>query len=261
MEANTIPCAHCQGTGMVRSVESTALSILRAIESEGLKGLSAEILVTVPNGVDLYLLNQKRSTLTEIEIHYQLSVTIHRDEALINPDFRIQVLAERKEPLVQPVTVVAREEIIDIEDEEDRPELSSVETTAEEETLSTGEKKRRRNRRRQRKPPHQHPIEAALDATLSQELGVSEAPSEPGIVEETASIGEGTAKSLRRRRRFGKRPRYRSPQQQQEGSGNIAPASQSQQQNPLPLRAEPAQESTGEGKSTRKGWWKRLLES
>jgi ribonuclease E len=240
---------------MVRSVESTALSILRAIESEGLKGLSVEILVTVPSGVDLYLLNQKRATLTETENRYQLNVTINRDEDLVNPDFRIQTLAERKEPLTHVVMAIKEEIIEDIE-EEDQPEPPSIETTAETETSSTGERKRRRNRRRQRKPASQRsPIEAVGDATPSQNLGASEAPPQPIPSEEAAATGERTAKHSRRRRRFGKRPRHRSPHASvQEASETMTSSAQSHA--PVPLRPEPA-ENTG----TRKGWWKRLLES
>ena len=36
-EASMVTCRHCRGTGHVRSTESTALYMLRAIEDEGLK--------------------------------------------------------------------------------------------------------------------------------------------------------------------------------------------------------------------------------
>ncbi|MGE0724012.1 MAG: Rne/Rng family ribonuclease, partial [Alphaproteobacteria bacterium] len=64
-ETSTQPCPHCGGTGHIRSIESTALHVLRAIEEEGLRRRSAEIRVSVPTGVALYILNQKRAALTE----------------------------------------------------------------------------------------------------------------------------------------------------------------------------------------------------
>ena len=47
-EVSTQPCPHCAGTGVIRSVESTALQVLRAIEEEGIRRRSAEICVYVP---------------------------------------------------------------------------------------------------------------------------------------------------------------------------------------------------------------------
>src|SRR5439155_1455455 len=58
-EASTQPCPHCGGTGFIRSVESTALYVLRAIEEEGIRRRSAEICIYVPTNVALYILNQK----------------------------------------------------------------------------------------------------------------------------------------------------------------------------------------------------------
>lgn len=102
METNSSVCHHCRGTGLVRSIESMSLLVLRAIESSGTEGRSAEIIVTVPTGVDLYLLNQKRASLTAVESRYQMHVIIARDDTIISPDFRIEILSERKTPLNLP---------------------------------------------------------------------------------------------------------------------------------------------------------------
>ncbi len=64
LEASTEPCPHCGGTGHIRSTESTALHILRAIEEEGMRRRTAEITVAVPTIVALYLLNHKREALS-----------------------------------------------------------------------------------------------------------------------------------------------------------------------------------------------------
>ena len=65
-EASMVTCRHCRGTGHVRSTESTALYMLRAIEDEGLKQRSTAVTVTVPTAVALYILNNKRAALAEI---------------------------------------------------------------------------------------------------------------------------------------------------------------------------------------------------
>ena len=99
VESNMRPCTHCHGTGMVRSIESMALLILRGIESAGLAGKSAEIVVTVPSGVDLYLLNQKRTHIVLLEKRYDMSVMVQRDDSLIPPDYRLDTLVDREEVL------------------------------------------------------------------------------------------------------------------------------------------------------------------
>ncbi|MBI1953989.1 MAG: ribonuclease E/G, partial [Proteobacteria bacterium] len=100
MEAHSVLCHHCQGTGFLRSTESLTLSILRAIEAEGINGKAASLLVTVPSGIDLYLLNQKRSSLISFEKRFSFQITVQRDDSLISPFFRIQTLEpKRLEPV------------------------------------------------------------------------------------------------------------------------------------------------------------------
>ncbi len=89
LEASTQPCPHCGGSGNIRSTESTALHVLRAIEEEGMRRRTAEITVAVPKAVALYVLNQKRTTLQLIESRYGCHVTIDEDDALIPPAFRL----------------------------------------------------------------------------------------------------------------------------------------------------------------------------
>ena len=48
LEATTKECPHCLGTGLVRSDDSQALSILREIEEEAIRKRTKEILATVP---------------------------------------------------------------------------------------------------------------------------------------------------------------------------------------------------------------------
>src|SRR5206468_2981170 len=91
-EASTQPCPHCGGTGFIRSVESTALYVLRSIEEEGIRRRSAEVCIYVPTNVALYILNQKRESLTQIEARYGVKVMVAQDDTLIPPSFRLERL-------------------------------------------------------------------------------------------------------------------------------------------------------------------------
>ena len=107
LEHSTEICPHCAGTGRIRSIESAALHALRAIEEEGVRRRAGEIVVSVPPNVALYLLNQKRHTLSEIEKRYGFAVTIEADDELHAADCEIE-----------------RVRGADRRDERDRPELA-----------------------------------------------------------------------------------------------------------------------------------------
>ncbi|MBN9088773.1 MAG: Rne/Rng family ribonuclease [Reyranella sp.] len=97
LEHSTEICPHCAGTGRVRSIESAALHALRAIEEEGVRRRSSEIVVSVPPNVALYLLNQKRHALSEIEQRYAFHVTIEADDELHAADCEIERVRQRRD--------------------------------------------------------------------------------------------------------------------------------------------------------------------
>ena len=108
VETNFGRCPHCEGTGLIRSVESTVLYVLRAIEEEGTRKRSSEITVWVPTPIALYILNQKRDTLAGIELRYGLRVFVQADDTLIPPDMRLERIRARvagPEDGQAPVTV------------------------------------------------------------------------------------------------------------------------------------------------------------
>src|SRR6185503_16362913 len=96
LEHSTEICPHCAGIGRVRSLESAALHALRAIEEEGVRRRASEIAVSVPPNVALYLLNQKRQTLSEIEKRYGFHVIIEADEELHAADVDIERVRSRR---------------------------------------------------------------------------------------------------------------------------------------------------------------------
>jgi ribonuclease E len=184
LETTYSVCPHCIGTGMVRSPDSAALHVLRAIEEEGLRRKAAEILIHVPAHIALFILNQKRDTLISIEQRYQMRVLIERDDTLINPLFRIErlraktleeqqaaLLAQAESLRAMPAPVHEPEiddEVDEPEEDEDTESTASVVSTdqpakaaqpANAETPASTDSeaanaraKRKRRRRRQRRP-------------------------------------------------------------------------------------------------------------
>ena len=90
IEATTQPCPACHGTGLVRSEESLALTIVRQVEEEGVRGRSKEVQVRAPVGVVNFLFNHKREHLAAIEARTGMAVRLEADAHLVSPDFSIE---------------------------------------------------------------------------------------------------------------------------------------------------------------------------
>ncbi|TXN83518.1 ribonuclease E/G [Methylobacterium sp. WL8] len=82
LESSSVPCVHCGGSGFVRATASVALHILRAIEEALLKSASHNLILRTRTEVALYILNQKRGHLHELEMRFGVTVTIAADERL-----------------------------------------------------------------------------------------------------------------------------------------------------------------------------------
>ena len=79
----TTPCPVCKGAGKVRSPESSALSILRMVQSElARKGSASSVLVGAPLPVAALLLNRKRRQISELETDFGARVLVFSEPAL-----------------------------------------------------------------------------------------------------------------------------------------------------------------------------------
>jgi ribonuclease E len=97
LEGTTHVCEHCQGTGRIRSVESSALAALRAIEVEAARGGAGAVNVRLTTAIALYILNEKRNYLARLEQTHDLVVTIATDDHLGHTDIDIE-RTEAREP-------------------------------------------------------------------------------------------------------------------------------------------------------------------
>ena len=82
LEGSSETCAHCNGSGMVRSVESRALHVLRQIDENAGKFTEDELTVHLPQDVAIYLLNIKRAQLHEIEARTGIAIAVEIDAEL-----------------------------------------------------------------------------------------------------------------------------------------------------------------------------------
>lgn len=82
LEGATEVCPHCQGAGRVRSAESAALMVLRAVDIEAGKNGAGSINLRVSTAVALYILNHKRDYLQRLQAARGLAVIIQIDDSL-----------------------------------------------------------------------------------------------------------------------------------------------------------------------------------
>jgi ribonuclease E len=91
MESSTVKCINCGGSGVVRSVESIGLQMLRVIEEICLsKKCGRQINIYMPSNVAFYLLSNKRHELSALETRFQLKLQLKEDNRLINTGFKIE---------------------------------------------------------------------------------------------------------------------------------------------------------------------------
>ena len=91
-EGASIPCPRCGGSGHIRDTESSALQILRVIQEESLKDSTAAVFVQVPVEVASFLLNEKRTEITKIELKQRINVLLVPNKALDTPNYKLERL-------------------------------------------------------------------------------------------------------------------------------------------------------------------------
>ena len=174
LEATTTQCAHCHGTGYVRSDENMALTILREIEEEGVRQRCKEVLVKVPLSIANYLLNQKREHISMVEVRYGLSVRVEADIHMIPPDYQIERLktATRIIPHVEGGTVLpeALADLPPVEEETVRP--------ADDEEDGPRKRGRRRRKRGGRRNQRGQSNEGVSEAEIVDETSAADTQAE-----------------------------------------------------------------------------------
>ncbi len=273
-ETTFVTCPHCQGRGQVRSIENSALHVLRSIEEEGGKRRAAEIVVHVHASVALYLLNRKRDKLAQIEARYGMSVLFEPDDSLLPPTVRVE-LTRAADPnrVVEERAVLRMDYAPEPEYEDEAPDVELAEEEAEPapragrpradadavegETAAEGQaRKRKRRRRRGGRREDGSPTPSGegeaegeggegeeaeagaeqdpLEAELRATVGAAEDGSAPAVDAEGETAAEREGRSRRRRGRRGGRGRREDGSPRPEGAAGESFAEDEQPELPPP---------------------------
>jgi ribonuclease E len=166
LESSSVPCPHCAGAGMIRSTPSVALQILRALEETLIKSASHNLTVRTRPEVALYVLNQKRAHLADLETRFNIAITISTDANLLGTRYfevergefvgnegRVVPTSFKAEAIASDVddeALDAAAEAAALDAETDGTEAVAAEAQGQSER-GEGENSRRRRRRRRRR--------------------------------------------------------------------------------------------------------------
>src|SRR5512137_3053791 len=89
-ESTNITCPRCNGMGVIRSVESLALAILRLIGEEARKDRTSKVIAQLPVDVATYLMNEKREWLHSIEARSGIDVILVPNRYLETPAYELR---------------------------------------------------------------------------------------------------------------------------------------------------------------------------
>ena len=186
LEATTSPCAHCHGTGLIRSDDNLALMILREIEEEAVRGKNKEILISTSFDVANYLINNKRDHILEIEKRNGISIRIEAQPNITNPNYIIEKLKEATRTIPKSDEKLISVDTSIIESSETLTEPTENKVNSED-TVEENEqfKKKRRRRRRGGKGKNNNPNDEKLSnddeatkleesSTMPQDLTIKE---------------------------------------------------------------------------------------
>ena len=155
LEASTKVCPHCEGTGLVRTASSAALSVLRLLEEEAAKGKASQITLRTSQEACIYVLNSKRHEIEDIERRYGVSIEIVPDGETEGARMDLQTSGS------PPKNMPKFEPIIDDDDDDDDDHADEADMVEAEEPRSGsrdtearddgGERPKRKRRRRGRR--------------------------------------------------------------------------------------------------------------
>ncbi len=170
LESNYQTCPFCHGRGIIRTVESGAMSILRIIEEEGTKGRSSSVNVFVPADYAVYLLNQKRQAICDIEQRYNMTVIISADNNVKNiAEYRIERIKTVKTEEPKPAPLQSYDEPVEEEEITTEVAVNDEESTDEPQYRRRRERYGRRNRfdRRRRRDRRNDYAESAEEKPVA----------------------------------------------------------------------------------------------
>jgi ribonuclease E len=237
LEGSTVTCPHCQGSGVVRSTASIALHVLRVLEDALIKSSTHDLTVQTRTPVALYMLNQKRINLRDLERRFGVAIVVEADDALTGANYcaiergepatgvksegeSVKSVAEIAPIIEEPVSVGAGEdETFEARGDENEEVvlLSDHGDGAPLEESEVGRRRRRRRRRRGERPFGDNPSREAPQPTDEGLAVVAEiggdlvASSGDADASDRRGLGSGGERHRRSRGSRGGRNRFRRP--------------------------------------------------
>jgi ribonuclease E len=208
LEASTRQCPHCEGTGLVRTASSSALSALRMLEDEAAQGKGSRLLLRASQEAAIYVLNRKRAELAEIEERYGVAIDIFPDSETEGARMTVEASGPPPayRPKIEPIAFIEEDDADlpddDIDDEEEAIEAASEARGGPRENGDSPRKRsrRRRGRRGRREEGDERSEGEAENEGDEAGEAVTAKPSEGGEGE----AGNGERKRSRRGRRGGR---------------------------------------------------------
>ncbi|MFG1357474.1 Rne/Rng family ribonuclease [Xanthobacter pseudotagetidis] len=239
LESSIEVCPHCGGTGHVRSAASVALQLLRALEEQLLRSTTHNLVARTRTEVALYVLNQKRAHLRELEERFSVTLSISADDTVTgHQPFIIEKgepaapapAAPRPSSVVQPDSILLDEDYGEEEDEEaqeDGAEAEAEGAEASDERADDGSRRKRRRRRRRRgeredtreaRDGEAESEDDDEDGAAEGEDAEGEARSDEERAEGAEADGRDDENGERRRRRRGRRGGRRNRREREDGT-------------------------------------------
>lgn len=262
-EAQFQKCPHCKGVGHIRTIDSAAILALRSLEEEGIRSRAGQVFLSVPNEIALYILNQKREMLADIERRYGFTVFIRVDEELAPTGYKLEslkasatddedsdVVEQDSETMDSVDEAIAAEESTTISEDtegQQQPRGRSRNNRGRNDKNNRGDKNRdgRGRGRKSEDGNDNQPDNKAVDAATPP-------PSAPSEMAETPK-----EEPKFRAKRF--RARTDTPAQEQNSAQFTAQPSQEAKVN-VASPSNTNTESGNEGDPKKRGWWNRLIE-
>jgi ribonuclease E len=205
LEGSTTQCPHCQGTGIIRSVESVALAVLRALEDQLLRDARNALTAVTTAEAALYILNNKRAFVTDMEKRYGVAVMVQASDRMQGANFAIERASAQ--PSLQRA---AERTVVNMESGFSDPADAEAEEEPAETRRANGEgsrdrgwerdeegrrgrgRRRRRGRREERHEPRGERMEASTEAPGQDEQPAGEEEFVPGRAAQEAAEHPGS---------------------------------------------------------------------
>ena len=238
-EAQFEKCPHCDGVGMVKTLDFAVITAMRSLEEEGIQGKVKELSLNVPNNVAVYILNNKRQMLADIEKRYDFRVHIRVDDSLKASEFRIDTIAQHEGKKSAPVKA------------------------ADSDAVDEGSEKQRKGRRRGRRGGRRrHQNRTEEDNTSQENQKENASDDKPAKKEAEKSKDDNkddkkppakkSPKKAESKKSDSKKDKDKSPVQAQEPSNDVkAPKAEAVKDYEVVNEAP---------KKKKKGWWNQLVD-